>query len=104
MPSPEASSLEVPKNSHFILAHFFLFNDAVYNCRYELMLQCWDKDPDKRPRFIDIIRRLNEILHTDEINDAHNQSADSDYYNLSIGVEATPEVDYYSGGSSGQTS
>ena len=65
------------------------------------MLQCWHKDPEKRPRFKDVIRRLNEILDSTHETDSRRHSSDSDYYNyLSADVEATPEVDYF-GGSTG---
>ena len=59
--------------------------------RYALMLDCWKKDPDKRPTFADVIKQLNVILQPGE--DDVDFGSDDDYYNLSTGVAATPETD-----------
>ena len=33
----------------------------VFMFRYNIMLECWDKEPSKRPSFQQIIRQLDEI-------------------------------------------
>ena len=67
----------VPQCSYLTLCHF------VIHDKYELMSECWNKDPSSRPSFSELIDRL-EVIMTRDVPycdfDKHDESRP--YYNV----------------------
>ena len=74
-----------------MMKYIYMYGTCEYFFSYELMLNCWKKESDKRPTFSDVIATLTEILHPDA--DEIEAGSDDDYYNLSTGVAATAETE-----------
>lgn len=40
----------------------FLIGCMSSACRYQTMLDCWHGEPQKRPSFIELVKRLGDLL------------------------------------------
>ena len=58
-----------PKNSYtqnmYVLILLFSYPIILYNiiiCSYSLLEQCWSIKPTRRPRFSEIVKRIDEMM------------------------------------------
>ena len=65
-------------DNHEINQSAYLYSHIFYsNCRYDIMLTCWNQSPSSRPSFKELETRLvDEPLYLTSLPDSH------DYYNI----------------------
>jgi len=71
---------------------------------YELMIQCWDLDPSKRPSFIEIVERIKLIMESFEMTVSgfspvlknKNENINANYYSYMTSPNSTNSYSYSS--------
>ena len=55
-----------------ILKSLFMGTNNFYSARHEIMLKCWQNDPDVRPAFSDLTKQLKDMENQHKVSRSTN--------------------------------